>query len=318
MGVRYTKAIQRNDVAPSAVAPATFNLSEPVASGMAEMVGFNMKFTATGATHAANEWGLIKTLTIIYNGNQVFNYTDLAADAGNANLPRLVALCEDMGGFITSSGSSTAVDSWMWLPLGIMLGQNSRVEVRVSFVAAAETTSAPEFCVWHKYGSSNAASIVGNATTVALTGGAQTQAVIRVPSYPNATVSGLQIQSTTAGDDLSSAIIKPLGDFELSNDALRAIGGRNYGAGELYDYLNGAVLVQTDGAGSGQTFVPLYGYATQDNTVVVLLTADTSENYSITPILSVPTSRNTGEVMGTQTKSRATSASSSILDRVEE
>jgi len=318
MGVRYTKAIQRNDVSPNETGSATFNLSEPVQAGMAEMVGFNMKFTAAGASHAANEWGLVKTLTIVYNGNQVFNYTDLAAVNTLATLPRLVALCEDMGGFITSSGSSTAVDSWMWLPLGINLGANARVEVRVTFVAAAAAISAPEFCVWHKYGASKAASIVGNATTVSLTGGSQTQAVIRVPSYPNAVVSGLQIQSTTATDDLVSAIIKPLGDFELNNDALRAIGGRNFGAGELYDYLDGATLVQTDGKDSGQTFVPLYGYSSADSTVVVLLTAATSENYAITPILSVPTSRNTGEMMGTQTQSRATSSASSILDRAED
>ena len=319
MAVRYVKVIERNDVAPSESASATFNLSEPVPAGMTEMIGLNMKYTSGGASHAANEWGLVKTLTVIYNGNQVFNYTDLAAANDIATVPRIVALCEDLGGFITSSGDSDAVDSWMWLPLGINLGANARVEVRITFATAAGTgISAPRFSVWHKYGASSAATIVGNATTVSLTAGSQTQAVVRVPSYPNATVSGLQIQSTTAGDDLQSAIIKPLGDFEMTNDALRAIGGRNFGAGELYDYLDGATLVQTDGAGSGQTFVPLYGYSSADSTVVVLLTATTSENYSITPILSVPTSRNTGEVMGTQTKSRATSASNAILDRVEE
>jgi len=318
MGVRYTKAIQRNDVAPSEAGSVTFNLSEPCAAGMAEMVGFNMKYTGAGATHAANEWGLVKTLTIIYNGNQVFNYTDLAAANNLTTLPRLVALCEDMGGFITSSGSSTAVDSWMWLPLGINLGANARVEVRITFVAANAAITAPEFSVWHKYGASSSASIVGNATTVSLTGGSQTQAVIRVPSYPNAVVTGLQIQSTTATDDLVSAIIKPLGDFELNNDALRAIGGRNFGSGELYDYLDGATLVQTDGKDSGQTFCPLYGYSSADSTVIVLLTAATSENYSITPVLSVPTSRNTGEMVGTQTQSRATSSASAILDRAED
>jgi len=317
MAVRFTKVIERNDVAPSESAAATFNLSEPVPAGMVEMVGLNMQYTSGGASHAANEWGLLKTLTIIYNGNQVFNLTDLAAANTVTTIPALLALVEDIGGYITSSGDSDAVDSWLWIPLGINLGGNSRVEVRCSFVTAAGTgITAPRFSVWHKYGKSSSATVVGNATTVAMSAGSQTQAVIKVPSYPNATVSGIQIQSTTA-NDMVNAIIKPLGDFTMTPEAIRANAGRNYGSGELYDYLDGATLVQTDGSGSNSVFAALYDYSSADNSIIVLVEATTAENYSFTPVLKVPNGNGNGERTGMQTASVATSGSKSILDRAE-
>lgn len=317
MAVRYTKVIERADVGPSESGSSTSNLSEPVAAGMCEMVGLNMSYTSAGASHAANEWGLLKTLTLIFNGNQIFSYTDLAAANTLTTVPRIVALVEDLGGYITSSGDSDAVDSWLWIPTGIQLGANARLEVRATFVTAAATITNKTFSVWHKYGNAQSATVVGNATTAALAGGSQTQVVCRVPSYPNAVVSGIQIQSTTAGDDMVNAIVKPLGDFSLTTDAIRAIGGRNFGAGKLYSYLDGADLIQNDGAGSGQVFCPLYNYSSADSTVVVLIEASTSENYSITPILSVPNGNGNGERTGMQTASKSTSASAAILDRAE-
>jgi len=316
MAVRFTKVIQRADVGPLDSGATDFNLSEPVPAGLVEMVGLRMKYTGAGATHAANEWGLLKNLTIIYNGNQVYNYTDLAANAALTTVPRQVALVEDLGGYIQSSGSSTAVDSWMWIPLGLNLGGNSRIEVRLNFVSAGAVVSGREFEIWQKFGSSNAATIVGNATTASMSAGSQTQVTVKIPSYPNATVTAIQLQSTTAGDDVSGVIVKPITDFEFTADALRANAGRGFGKGELYDYLDGATLVQTDGSGSGQVLLPCYGYSSADNSIVLLVTATTGENYSFTPILSVPTSGN-GERMGVQTASKSTSGAEAILDRAE-
>lgn len=316
MAVRFNKVIQRAGVGPIETGPQDFNLSEPVPAGLVEMIGLRMKYTSAAASHAANEWGLLKTCTVIYNGNQVFNYTDLSAVNTLTTLPRNIALVEDLGGYIQSTGSSTSVDSWMWIPLGINLGGNSRVEVRLNFVTATGGgVTNREFEIWHKYGSSSAATIVGNATTAAMSGGSQTQVTVKIPSYPNATVTAIQLQSTTAGDDVSGVIVKPVSDFEFTADALRANAGRGFG-GELYDYLDGATLVQTDGAGSGQVLLPCYGYSSADNSIVLLVTATTSENYSFTPILSVPTSGN-GERMGTQTASKATSGADAVLDRAE-
>ena len=147
----------------------------------------------------------------------------------------------------------------------------------------------------------------------------QVQVTVNIPSYKGATVSGIQIQSTTAGDDLKEVIAKPLGDFAYSPTLARGLAGRSAGR-DPYEYMDAADSTEapqlTNGEGTGQVFMPLYDLANTDGSVTLLVTATTGEIYTFTPILSLPTGGN-GEAMPTQTASKATGGAESILDRAE-
>jgi len=315
MGKSFIKVHQDNTTSPDESAATTFNISQPVAAGGLQRLGLNFKGTTASAPHAANFWGLVKSLKIIYNGRQVFFANDLAAVNTLTTIPRTLALVEDIGGYPVSNGSATAHDEWLWIPLNINLPANSRLELQISWIVGAAAITSPEFSVWHEYGPLADSVLVGNPTTQTMPAGSQAQVVVKLPAIPGAVCSGVQISSTTATDDLVDATILPLGNFSMVPQMLRALGGRTEG-GDLYEYDDAGTLVQTTGQGSGQVFVPLYGYASSDASVTFLVTATTSEVYQFIPVMSIPASGN-GERMGTQTLSTKVSAASDIVDRSE-
>lgn len=319
MAVRYTKIYQDATSVPSESAGASYDISNPVPAGLVEMVGFRLVGTTAAQPTAASATGLIKNMRIIYNGDQLFNYTNLAAVNTIATLDRFSALVQDIGGFIVDSGSATAQDLTVWIPAGIRLPGNSRIEFHVEYVTSAAAWSSTKVELWHKYGMSSNATIVGNQTSATMVAGGQVQVTVKIPSYKGATVSGIQIQSTTAGDDMTEVIAKPLGDFALTPTLARGLGGRAAGR-DPYEYMDAADSTEapqlTNGAGTGQVFLPLYDLANTDGSVTLLVTATTAETYTFTPVLSLPTGGN-GEAMPTQTASKATGSSESILDRAE-
>jgi len=319
MGVRYTKIYQDAVSIPSETASATYDVSNPVPAGLVEMVGIRLVGTTAAQPTSASATGLIKNLRLTYNGDQLFSYTNLAAVNTTATLDRFSALVQDLGGFIAEKGSATAQDITIWIPAGIRLPGNSRLEAHIEYVQSAAAWSNTKFEIWQKYGRSSSATIVGNQTSSTMVAGAQVQVTVKIPSYKGATVSGIQIQSTTAGDDMTSVIAKPLGDFEFTPTLARGLAGRAAGR-DPYEFMDAGASTTapqlTDGAGTGQVFLPLYDLANTDGSVTLLVTAATSETYTFTPILSLPTGGN-GEAMPTQTASKATGGSEAILDRAE-
>lgn len=317
--VSYTKVYQDNVTIPSENAGASFDVSNPVPAGLVEMVGIRLVGTTAGQPTSASTTGLIKNMRITYNGDQLFNYTNLAAVNTIATLDRFSALVQDLGGFIAENGSTTACDMTVWIPAGIRLPGNSRLECHIEYVTAAAAFSNTKFEIWHKYGLASSATIVGNQTSQNMVADSQVQVTVKIPSYKGATVSGIQIQSTTAGDDLQEVIAKPLGDFAFSSTLARGLAGRAAGR-DPYEFMDAGASTTspqlTDGAGTGQAFLPLYDLANTDGSVTLLVTATTSEIYTFTPILSLPTGGN-GEAMPTQTASKATGGAESILNRAE-
>lgn len=319
MGVSYTKVYQDATSIPSETAGASFDVSNPVPAGLLEMVGFRLVGTTTAQATAASVTGLIKNMRIIYNGDQLFNYTNLAAINTTATLDRFSALVQDIGGFIVEKASATAPDCTVWIPAGIRLGGNSRIEFHVEYVTSAGTWSNTKMEIWHKYGLASNATIVGNQTSATMVADGQVQVTVKIPSYAGSTVSGIQIQSTTAGDDLKEVIAKPLGDFAYSATLARGLGGRAAGR-DPYEFMDAGASTSapqlTDGDGTGQVFLPLYDLANTDGSVTLLVTATTAETYTFTPVLSLPTG-GSGEAMPKQTASQATGSSQAILDRAE-
>jgi len=319
MGVSYNKVYQDAVSIPSETGAASFDVSNPVPAGLLEMVGIRLRGTCAAQPTAASTVGLIKNLRIIYNGDQLFNYTNLVAANTVATLDRMSALVQDIGGFIAEAGSATDQDVTIWIPAGIRLGGNSRLECHIEYVTSAGAWSNTKFEIWHKYGKSSNATIVGNQTSQNMVADAQVQVTVKIPTYKGSTVSGIQIQSTTAGDDLKEVIAKPLGDFGYTATLARGLAGRAAGR-DPYEFMDAGASATapqlTDGAGTGQVFMPLYDLANTDGSVTLLVTATTDEIYTFTPILSLPTG-GSGEARPTQTVSQATGSSQAILDRVE-
>lgn len=319
MAVSYSKIYQDAVSIPSETAGASYDVSNPVPAGLVEMVGIRLVGTTTAQATAASVTGLIKNLRLTYNGDQLFNYTNLAAVNTVATLDRFSALVQDIGGFIAEKGSATAPDVTIWIPAGIRLPGNSRIECHIEYVTSAGTWSNTKFEIWHKYGKSSSATIVGNQTSTTMVSDAQVQVTVKIPNYKGSTVSGIQIQSTTATDDMKEVIAKPLGDFAFSPTLARGLAGRAAGR-DPYEFMDAGASTSapqlTDGDGTGQVFLPLYDLANTDGSVTLLVTASTSEIYTFTPILRLPTGGN-GEAMPTQTASKATGGAESILDRAE-
>ena len=317
MAVSYTKIYQDATSYPSDSAGATFDVSNPMPAGLMEMFGIRLKGTTSAQPSAASTTSLIKNLRITINGDQWFSYTNLAASRTTAGLDRFSALVQDMGGFIAEKGSLTDQDVTIWLPAGLRLPGNSRFECHIEYVQSAGTWSNVKFELWSKYGQSSNATIVGNQTSATMVSGAQVQVTVKIPTYKGATVTGIQIQSTTAGDDLSEVIAKPLGDFAFTPTLARGLAGRAAGR-DPYEYMDaGASLTSpqlSDGQGTGQIFLPLYSLANTDGSVTLLVTAGTSEIYTFTPLLALPTGGN-GEAQPVQTASKATGSAESVLNR---
>ncbi len=318
MGVRYTNIYQDATSIPSNTAASQYNVANPIPAGLIEEVGFRLSgLTGGGVISASTASELISGLRMTLNGDQWLNIQTQANANTNADCSRLAAMVQDMGGRVVEDPNAAALDMTVWIPCGINVPQNSRFELDISYIQAAQALANPKFEVWIKYGSSTNATIVGNQTSFPLAAGAQTMVSVKIPTFKGATVAGIAIQGATANDFMTQIIVKPLGDFAYSATYLRGISGANQNG---YMFANAAVSateLQFADAVEGYYFVPLYNLSVVDGSVVLLITSSAAETYTFTPILNLPTG-GSGERTPVQTSSVSTGSKGAILSRAED
>ena len=318
MGVRYTNVYQDATTFPSAVAPSQFNVANPIPAGLIEQVGFRLSgVTGGGALSASTASELIRGLRMTLNGDQWLNIQTQANSNLNVDCSRVAAMVQDMGGMVVEDPNAAVLDMTVWIPCGINVPQNSRFELDISYITAANVLANPKFEIWVKYGSSTNATIVGNQTSFPLAIGAQTMVSVKIPTFKGATVAGIAIQGATANDFLSQIIVKPLGDFAYSATYLRGISGANQNGYMFANATTSVTELQYADAVEGYYFVPLYNLSVVDGSVVLLITSAAAETYTFTPILNLPTG-GSGERTPVQTASVATGSKGAILSRAED
>ena len=318
MGVRYTNIYQDATTFPSAAAPTQFNVANPIPAGLIEEVGFRLSgTTGAGVISASTASELISGLRMTLNGDQWLNIQTQANNNANADCSRLAAMVQDMGGRVVEAPNAAVLDMTVWIPCGINVPQNSRFELDISYITAAQVLGAPKFEVWIKYGSSTNATIVGNQTSFPLAAGAQTMVSVKIPTFKGATVAGIAIQGATAADNMTQIIVKPLGDFAYSATYLRGISGANQNGYMFANAAASATELQFADAVEGYYFVPLYNLSVVDGSVVLLITSGAAETYTFTPILNLPTG-GSGERTAVQTSSVSTGSKGAFLSRAED
>ena len=296
MAVSYSLVYQDAVSVPTAGA-TTYNISNPMPAGLIESWGIQITGTPAGLPAATTVANLVSQLRITFNGNQWFNYNDIAAAAANAGASRLGALMNDIGGTVAehTTGPAAFYDATIWVPCGIQVGQNSRFEMALAFAAAANTflgTVGVNLSIWAKYGESSSATIVGNMTSQTIAPNAQTLVSVQIPTFANSKVSGIAIQGTlNAADSMSALIVKPLGDFSMSPIQIRSASGA---AQNGYQYYNAALAVDQNQfayESLNYYFVPLYDLVSTDGNVNLLITQNTgaAEVFYFTPCLKLPT-----------------------------
>lgn len=322
MSVQYVKIFQDSTTIPTG-AVGSFNVSNPIPAGLVESFMVVLKGTSGGGGVAASSMtSLFSNLRVVFNGNQFFNLNSLADRSATDGQDVLGALVDDMGGFCAENISATAQDLTVSIPCGISLGNNSRFEVDLSYYAlAGGLTFTGTFELWVKYGQSSNASIVGNATSFQVPEASQTMMTVAIPSFKGAKVSGIALQGTAIADNISEVIIQPLGNFGMTPTYLRGASGASQN-GYLYKDIgvDGVGLVPASQT-TGYYFCPLYDLDVSSGSVNLLITTAANgqgtENYSATPILSLPTG-GSGEKMARQTASVKTGSADAILRRAEE
>lgn len=205
MAVSYTKIYQDTTSLPSAAGAASFSLANPIPAGMVESFIIQIRGTSgAGGVAAGNIAALISSLRCTFNGNQFFNFASLADVSAAAQVDRLTALVEDVGGFTQSRLNATDQDCVIEIPVGIQLGNNSRFEVALNYFAlGAGLTLAGNLELWVKYGASSSSTIVGNSTSFPIPVATQTMMTVAVPNYgKGAKVSGIVLQGTANADNL--------------------------------------------------------------------------------------------------------------------
>lgn len=314
MGVSYTKVYQDSTTQPSETATSNFDISNSLPAGMIEKVG--IRYTTTGIMSAASVFELLQQVRLTVNGDQVINFNSLIADNTSTTISRIGAFAQDIGGQVDESGASGSPDGIIWLPLGINVPNNSRFELHVGWGVANAAPASSTFEVWCKYGASANTTIIGNMTSETPAANAQTMVSVKIPNYKGATVAGIAIQGLTAAANLTSVIVKPLGDFAMNPTTLQgaAVSGNGY---YFYDASAATSDYQTCKGLNGYYFVPLYNLTVDNGSVVLLITASVAENYTFTPILTLPTSGN-GESKPVQTASVKSGSSKAILSRAED
>lgn len=325
-GVRYTMIYQDSTSVPSDGGAKSYNLSNPVPAGMIEQVGLRVQatYTADAPLSASTLTELFSGIRLTFNGNQWCNLQTQANDNTSLNQSRMGAMLQDIGGLVVEELSATAIDCTLWIPCGMNMPNNSRFELALDYIAAANGYAADTtqtFEIWCKYGKSTNQTIITNQTSQQLAAGAQTMVSVKIPNIKGATVAGIAIQGASAADELTSCIPKILGDFAMTPTYLRGISGADNN-GYQFASPNGAIassLVsnQWSNAVSGYYFLPLYNATVVDGSIVLLMTAATAEFYTFTPILNMGTS-GAGERLARQTSGKATGSKGAILSRAED
>ena len=138
-GVRYTMIYQDATSLVSETAVQTYNISNPLPSGLIEEIG--IRFTgATAAAYpsAASFTELVSGVRFTFNGDQWCNIQTQANVNTSNTVSRLGALVQDIGGRVVEDTSSlTNLDCTVWIPCGINVPNNSRFELQLNYAVAA-------------------------------------------------------------------------------------------------------------------------------------------------------------------------------------
>lgn len=318
-GVRYTQIYSDATSLVSETAVQTYNVSNPLPAGMVEEIG--LRFTGTTAAaypSAASFTELITGVRFTFNGDQWCNIQTQANINTSNTVSRLGALVQDIGGRVVEDTTAlTNLDCTVWIPCGINVPNNSRFELQLNYAVAAAALTTGAFEVWVKYGRSTNITVIGNMTSQNIAANTQTLITVKIPTIKGATVSGIAVQGESAADNLSSLIVKPLGDFQFSPTYLRGISGASQNGYEFADLNDSNNELQFADKLAGYYFVPLYSLSIVDGSVMLLMDAAQAEFYTFTPILSLPTS-GAGERQPRQTASVATGSKGAVLNRAEE
>ena len=318
-GVRYTMIYQDATSLVSETAAQTYNLSNPLPSGLIEEIG--LRFTGTTAAaypSAASFTELVSGVRLTFNGDQWCNIQTQANVNTSNTVSRLGALMQDIGGRVVEDTSAlTTLDCTVWIPCGINVPNNSRFELQLNYAVAAAALTSGNFEVWCKYGKSTNITVIGNMTSQNIAANTQTLITVKIPTIKGATVAGIAVQGESANDRLSSLIVKPLGDFQFSPTYLRGISGASQNGYEFADLNDSNNELQFADKLAGYYFVPLYNLTITDGSVSLLVDATNAEFYTFTPILNLPTS-GSGERQPRQTSGVATGSKGAILSRAED
>ena len=325
MAVSYSLVYQDAVSVPQGTAQ-TYNISNPMPAGLIEAWGIQITGTPVALPVATTLANLFSQTRITFNGNQWFNFNDVAAADTNAGASRLGALGNDIGGAVAehTTAPGALYDFTVWIPCGIQVGQNSRFEMALAFAAtsAGNTFLATPGCnlsIWAKYGESSSATVVGNMTSQTIASGAQTLVSVQIPTFANSKVAGIAMQGTVNGaDSLSQLIVKPLGDFAMSPIQIRSASGASQNGYQYYDA--GVAIDQNQWAYESLNyyFIPLYDLVSTDGNVNLLVTQNSGagEVFYFTPVLKLPTG-GSGERTARQTASKKTGGAQAILSRAE-
>lgn len=318
MAVSYTKVYQDSTSIPDdAAGGASFDISNTLPAGQIEQVGFRLTAVSLlPAMSTTSIFELLQNARLTINGDQVINFNSLVSNNASTQCSRIGAFAQDIGGQVAESGTILAPEGILWLPLGISVPNNSRFELHIGYGVAGAVVASGTFEVWCKYGSASNTTIIGNMTSELPAANAQTMVSVKIPAYKGATVAGIAIQGATAANNLTSVIVKPLGDFAMTPNTLQgaAVSGNGY---YFYDAGDSTEEYQYNKGIDGYYFVPLYNLSVQSGSVVLLVESSVAENYTFTPVLTLPTSGN-GEAKPKQTAQVSTGSSKSILSRAEE
>jgi len=325
MAVSYSLVYQDAVSVPTAAA-TTYNLSNPMPAGLIEAWGIQITGTPAALPVTTTLANLFSQLRVTFNGNQWFNFNDVAAANGNAGASRLGALMNDIGGMVAehTTGAGALYDMTVWIPCGIQVGQNSRFEMALAFAGTSAGNSflgtvGCNLSIWAKYGESSSATVVGNMTSQTIANNAQTLVSVQIPTFANSKVAGIAIQGTVnGGDSMSALIVKPLGDFSMSPIQIRSASGASENG---YQYYNPNVAIDQNQwayESLNYYFVPLYDLVSTDGNVNLLITqtSGAGEVFYFTPVLKLPTG-GSGERTARQTASKKTGGAQSILSRAE-
>lgn len=316
--VSYSKIYSDATTTPNDTAASSFDVAAQIPSGLVEMIG--VEYTATTALLAMSTstiTELVSSMRMNFNGDTWLNFNAGVASNLSATSSRIGCFVQDLGGRVDESGAITAPQFIIWIPCGINLGANSRMELNIQFAQSLVAATASTFAVWAKYGDSSSKTIIGNQTSEAVAANSQTMVSVKIPNYAGATVTGVAIQGPTAADNLSNVVVQPLGNFQMDPTMLRGNSGAGHNGYQFFNASTSTTENQYQNGLLGYYFVPLYDLSVVDGSVVLLMTASAAETYTFTPVLKLPT-QGSGEKKPVQTAKKATSAASSVLERAED
>jgi hypothetical protein len=314
----YSNVIQFSDnmISDSGVSKTT---SAYVPAGLVEGAIIHLEGATAAEMCDGSPDNLFSNVNIRFAGTQVCNLIQNVTGATENSIGRLGATLESVGGYIAGDFSASAYDVQIFIPLGIVLTAQTRMEVDLTTVAGAVTPTSQNTEIILKYGNASAATVYANPSTFNLTTG-QTLCQVPIGSWgKGAKVIGVAIQEPNNTDKITKVIAKPLGDFAATPSQLRARSGVLGGKQFYYpdpDTTGEYTFVNELG---GFHWVNLYDLdVSGTGSITFLMTASESvNNVQFAPILKLPTS-NGGEAKAMQTASVSSSGSDYSNARAEE